>query len=144
MDDGREFSPKAFNTLDKAGLAKSLADAPGSAAPVALPPPRFSGAGVYALYCNGAFKAYSLPAEKDRGRREYPIYIGKASPHGTRKGVAEGETGHASLCDRLNQHANSVRTAEGLDTGDFSCRLATSPSACRSSATFGYRWPRRR
>ncbi|MDR1081628.1 MAG: Eco29kI family restriction endonuclease [Deltaproteobacteria bacterium] len=122
MDDGRDFSPKSFNPLDKASLAKSLADALGSVAPVTLPPPRFSGAGVYALYYNGAFRAYSLLVEKDRGRCEYPIYIGKAAPPGTRKGVAEAEDNKA-LFSRLSQHASSVRNAEGLDVRDFSCRL---------------------
>ncbi|MDR1040932.1 MAG: Eco29kI family restriction endonuclease [Deltaproteobacteria bacterium] len=124
MDDGNVGTPRPFNPLDKASLAKSLANALMLAEPLPMPPERTPGAGVYAIFYNGGFAAYTLLAERDGGRSLYPIYVGKADPPGSRKGLTleEGESSYA-LFQRLRQHAKSIGEALNLELSDFSCRL---------------------
>ena len=90
-----------------------------------LPPAnRFSGAGIYAIYYVGAFPAYAPIATNNQSECIQPIYVGKASPKGGRKGVAvELSTSGQPLFQRLGQHAESIRSAStSLRLDDFRCR----------------------
>ena len=95
--------------------------------PVApMPPPSFTGSGVYALYCT-AVKGPYAKFGKEINRLEYkvPIYVGKAVPPGWRQsrqldGSADKST---SLCSRLSQHARSLEQGKGLSLSDFACRV---------------------
>jgi hypothetical protein len=84
----------------------------------------FVGAGVYAVYYSGKLKAYDRISLKNaKGRREIPIYVGKAIPAGGRKGIFDLEVQAGTvLFDRLAQHAESIRQTKDLDSLDFSCR----------------------
>jgi hypothetical protein len=113
-----------FNPLDKRNLGISVADALLAKALGPLPPEPFVGAGVYAIYYTGNFPAYQrISLKSGKGRREIPIYVGKAIPAGGRKGVFDLEIQPGTvLYGRLAQHAESVRQAKNLDIADFSCR----------------------
>ena len=95
--------------------------------PVApMPPPSFTGSGVYALYCT-AVKGPYAKFGKEINRLEYkvPIYVGKAVPPGWRQsrqldGTADKST---SLCSRLIQHSRSIEQGKGLKLSDFACRF---------------------
>ena len=90
----------------------------------ALPPSaRFNGAGVYVIYYRGSFPEYAPIAKRNQDTCDAPIYIGKAVPRGGRTGV-HVDTGaqSQSLYGRLNEHAESIRTAINLDLADFRCR----------------------
>lgn len=79
--------------------------------------PKFSGAGVYALYLTqveGTLYSPILPSM-------YPIYIGKAVPRGLRQG--RGNTAGTPLKSRLAKHLNSIRQAENLSESNFVCRF---------------------
>ena len=113
-----------YNPLDKGNLAANVADTLLQREPVALPPPRVRGAGIYAIYYTGKFKPYKVIAEANRqddGSR--PVYVGKAVPAGARKGSLRPRniSGHA-LANRLKQHAVSIDQANNLNLSDFSCR----------------------
>lgn len=115
-----------YNPLDKSNLGKSVAEALIGRRPVALDAlPRFTGAGIYALYYTGRFPAYSALATRNIGGRfDAPIYVGKAIPKGGRKGVLSGPaSSERSLHSRLGEHAESVRAAGNLDIADFHCRF---------------------
>lgn len=110
-----------YNPLDKRNIGESIVAAL-LARPVSqLPPSRFAGAGVYALYYAGNHAAYKPLAGKD-----WPIYVGKAEPSGRRRGglgLIPQQT--EALWLRLKEHAETIReTAEGggLRLQDFSCR----------------------
>lgn len=47
-----------------------------------LPPPRFIGCGVYALYYLGDFEPYITLSRLNREAYTRPIYVGKAVPRG--------------------------------------------------------------
>jgi hypothetical protein len=77
----------------------------------------FYGAGVYALYYNGPFDAYSLLSGT-----EQPIYVGKADPKdvAAKDAVSQG----TSLFDRLNEHRKNIAKATStLREEDFDCRF---------------------
>jgi hypothetical protein len=85
--------------------------------------PRFTGAGIYAIYYSGPFSAYTTLSELNRVRSVAPIYVGKAVPKGGRKGMdITASTETRALADRIRQHAVSVRSAENIDIGDFTVR----------------------
>lgn len=48
----------------------------------------FLGAGIYALYYLGSFPAYSRLAESNLQRCAEPIYVGKAEPSGSCRGIS--------------------------------------------------------
>jgi hypothetical protein len=116
--------------LAKENLGKSVADALLERDLGPLPPPeKFIAAGIYAIYYNGSFKAYAPLIEKNRaaskrGVSETPIYIGKAVPAGARKGgFGLGASAGLVLCNRLVDHADSIRQAKStLDLRHFRCR----------------------
>lgn len=76
----------------------------------------FYGAGIYALYYDGPFKAY-----KAISKTETPIYVGMALQGAYGK---DGPTTQGTpLAARLNEHRKNIaRAAETLDLGDFSYR----------------------
>ncbi|WP_411266747.1 Eco29kI family restriction endonuclease [Enemella evansiae] len=85
--------------------------------------PRFSGAGVYAIYYRGSFRAYEGLALANRDNYTEPIYVGKAVPKGGRRGLdVAAPTATRALADRIRQHGNSVRAATNLDIADFAVR----------------------
>jgi hypothetical protein len=118
-----------FNPLDKRNLGESVAGALLKQALGPLPASkRFLGAGIYAIYYTGNFKAYRNVAEQNRnGRFEQPIYVGKAVPPGARKGGFGLNTAPGpALFKRLNEHASSIASAENLKIADFFCRYLVS------------------
>ena len=113
-----------FNPLDKGNLARSVINAMmrRSATPLKDLQP-FDGAGIYAIYYTGDFKAYEALSEANSGNAlMVPIYVGKAVPSGGRKGgMIEAEHGQA-LFKRLSEHRRSIEAANNLDVEDFFCR----------------------
>jgi hypothetical protein len=79
-----------------------------------MPPDRFNGSGLYALYYRGPFPLYAPVSGTDA-----PVYAGKASERSTRIGAvgAEGR----KLWNRINKHSQSIRQTENLRLED-SCR----------------------
>ncbi len=78
----------------------------------------FEGAGIYALYYNGDFPAYSPISGK-----ETPIYVGKAIPKGARKGRAgPGAAPGNVLYQRLKEHTRSIAQVSNLRLEHFLCR----------------------
>lgn len=114
-----------FNPLDKKNLGASVAEAMLARPVVPLAEvPAFEGAGIYAIYYTGAVAIYKRLAEQNRdGRFGAPIYVGKAVPSGARKGgpLAAATTTRA-LCNRLREHADSIREVPSLRIEDFYCR----------------------
>lgn len=84
-----------------------------------LPPAEIKyGCGVYAIYYNGKFKAYS-----EISNSIFPIYIGKAVPPGGRKGGGRLETIKGPhVIKRLKEHAKSIGCSKNLSVEDFECR----------------------
>lgn len=117
-------APQPFNPLDKKNLGESVAEAMIEGPIHRLPPERFVGAGIYAIYYVGDFEPYRELSDRNReGRFERPIYVGKAVPPGARKGgFGLGEEPGEVLSNRLKQHYQSVRAAENLNENDFFCR----------------------
>ena len=124
MPEGNILAPTPFNPLDKRNLGESVAAAMLKSEVHSLPPERFKGAGIYAIYYTGDFEAYSALSEMNRdGRFARPIYVGKAVPPGARKGgLGLGADPGAALYKRLSEHFESVKAAENLDETDFFCR----------------------
>ncbi len=108
-----------YNPLDYANLTKSCVEELMRRGPFALPLEKsFTGAGVYALFYNGAFPLYAPVCSPDN---THPIYVGKAVPSGGRKGGTRTTKGRA-LFSRLRQHAASIEATSTLRVADFSCR----------------------
>lgn len=74
------------------------------------------GPGIYALYYRGNLSDY-----KPIANTEWPIYVGKAVPPGTRKGGV-GDTEKPALRNRLRDHVKSIREAKNLDPKEFKFR----------------------
>lgn len=114
-----------FNPLDKKNLGASVAEAMLASKVYPLQElPEFKGAGIYAIYYSGNFKAYYELAKRNRdGNFGAPIYVGKAVPAGARKGggLASGTVGKP-LYNRLLEHTESIRAVKSLDVADFSFR----------------------
>lgn len=116
---------KPFNPLDKRNLAESIAEKILLQPVSSMPPSRFIGAGVYAIYYIGDFPLYQKIAERNRNDLFLqPIYVGKAVPPGARKGgFGLGGNPGMVLFQRLNEHAKSIEEAENLSVEDFYCRF---------------------
>jgi len=113
-----------FNPLDKRRLGESVGRELLLAAHHRLGELQsFGGAGIYAIYYAGDFRAYEPIAKINRDHGlQIPIYIGKAVPKGSRKGGdLEAPAGNV-LYSRLNQHARSIRDAASLNIEDFFAR----------------------
>ena len=114
-----------FNPLDKLNLGESVARALLSRPIGPLPPQsNFEGAGIYAIYYTGNFRAYrAVRAVKDRPKTARPIYVGKAVPKGAMKGgFGLSKSVGKVLLSRIRQHARSVEQTENLKLTDFQCR----------------------
>jgi Eco29kI restriction endonuclease len=114
-----------FNPLDKHNLAESVAGALLRRPVGPLPPTkRVMGAGIYAIYYAGDFKAYRPVTELNRENLfQQPIYVGKAVPSGARKGAFGLDAlKEPALFKRLNEHAKSIEAVENLKLKDFFCR----------------------
>ncbi|GHV58110.1 hypothetical protein FACS189460_5540 [Deltaproteobacteria bacterium] len=117
---------KPYNPLDKQNLGGSVAEALLACSVQTLGElETFDGAGIYAIYYTGGFKAYKPLALKNCGGRfQTPIYVGKAVPPGARKGNfgLDAEPGPA-LYNRLREHAESIDVTANLKLEDFRCRF---------------------
>lgn len=115
-----------FNPLDKVNLGASVAEALVTSTAYPLGDvPSFFGVGIYAIYYCGDFKPYQRIAQQnvDPQQPRMPIYVGKAVPPGSRKGIAVSDPLQSkSLSNRLTEHAESIRLAENIEIEDFVCR----------------------
>jgi hypothetical protein len=79
--------------------------------------PKFTGAGIYALYLTNTENTCYCPTLPSM----YPIYIGKAAPKGSRQGKKSGAG--TQLKGRLAKHLSSIRQVDNLDESNFVCRF---------------------
>jgi len=115
-----------YNPLDKANLGESVANAILSQKYSSLPPERFFGVGIYAIYYFGEDPLYNLISEYNRTSKiGWPLYVGKAIPKGGRKGVFSQEDKSTSLFDRLRKHSKTIAEVNNLDLEDFKCKYLT-------------------
>ncbi len=124
MSKSKRIAP--FNPLDKTNLGESVAEALLQQPVGSMPPTEpFIGAGVYAIYYEGAFALYKEIAEQNRNELyRWPIYVGKAVPAGARKGgYGLGADPGLALFKRLAEHATSIEQATNLRLADFRCRF---------------------
>lgn len=78
--------------------------------------PMFTGVGVYAIYVDsGADTIYNGVLDDD-----YPLYIGKAVPSGSRQG--KSTTSNSQLRNRLLEHKRSMEQGD-LPIEHFKCRF---------------------
>ncbi len=121
-------SDEVYNPLDKTNLGRSVVEAllkskERELAGIKLPFGNFEGAGIYALYYRGDFKAYELLAVQNQESGTVPIYVGKAIPKGGRKGSQLATSAKSNaLSKRLAEHASSIEAAESLKIEDFTYR----------------------
>ena len=113
-----------YNPLDKRHLGEQVAEALLAREIQPLPPEKFIGAGVYAIYYIGEFDAYkTLSAVNKNNQYTCPIYVGKAVPKGARKGgQGDNVDPGTALYDRLSDHTKSIKEAKNLNLSDFRCR----------------------
>lgn len=113
-----------YNPLEKRNLGISVADALLQRPLGPLPPAEpFIAAGIYALYYNGSFSAYRpISLRYCAGKKEIPIYVGKAIPKGGRKGIENLLSVGSVLYNRLAEHAESILAAQNIEVTDFLCR----------------------
>lgn len=78
--------------------------------------PMFSGVGVYAIYVDSSAETIY----KGILDTEYPIYVGKAVPTGSRQG--KSTTSNRQLRNRLLEHKRSIEQG-GLPVEHFKCRF---------------------
>lgn len=89
---------------------------------------RFYGSGVYAIYYNGHYPAYTSIS-----RREHPIYVGKADPANPASTTAM-EQGDR-LSNRLNEHRKNIAKASTtLRLEDFEYRAIVVQTGWQTSA----------
>lgn len=118
---------KPYNPLDKKNLGKSVAESLLMSEPFLLGElDGFSGAGIYVIYYTGGFPPYGRLAAESVPPTDMssPIYVGKATPSGGRKGVIDPEISAKGrkLFGRLNEHKKSIQDSSNLDIKDFWCR----------------------
>lgn len=110
-----------YNPLHRINLARSveitLMQQPAYGLPLAE---RFNGAGLYALYYVGDFAPYHPISSAGC---TVPIYVGKAEPAGSRKGLIDlsARVGPA-LYKRIADHVKSIEWARNLSIEDFRVR----------------------
>jgi len=120
-------NPDPYNPLAKQNLGKSVAEALLIKPMEPLPPTSFEGAGIYAIYYLGDFPHYRELAESCKpSETAIPIYVGKAVPKGSRKGLLglDGKPSRA-LFNRLQEHADTIDSASNIKLADFRCRYLT-------------------
>jgi hypothetical protein len=111
-----------FDPLDTGNIAESIGRALVDSEPQRMDQlAPFRGAGVYAIYYAGSAAPYELLGKANRESLNVPIYVGKASPKGARKGNIDVASGQGTaLYDRLSKdHQRSIEQATNLDVEDF-------------------------
>lgn len=95
---------------------------------------RFYGSGIYAIYYEGGFNAYT-----PLSGTEHPIYTGKSDP---KSPIATDPVGQGEkLSKRLKEHAKNIGKASNLDIKDFRCRYLVVQSGWQIAAeTFLIDW----
>ena len=113
-----------FNPLDVANLGLSITTAMLATEPTPIDEVGvFAGAGIYAIYYRGDQPEYKLLSEQNLDCIESPVYVGKAVPSGSRKGVAVAKSVTTrTLSARLREHKRNIVAAENLNSEDFWCR----------------------
>lgn len=111
--------PEPFNPLSESILARTIRRELEAQPLCGLMPPRFMGAGLYALYYLGNHPLY-------RGINDAalncPVYVGRALAGSSRMGKRmEGRTTE-KLWKRIEQHAKSIDAAENIMLSDFRLR----------------------
>lgn len=89
---------------------------------------KFYGSGVYAIYYNGDFHAYTAISKK-----EHPIYVGKADPvsQSSKTAIEQGD----KLSGRLNEHRKNISKATStLCLEHFEYRALVVQTGWQSSA----------
>ncbi len=120
----KPLGDEVFNPFDKTHLVESVSDHLLMRPIVQLPPNKFVGAGIYAIYYAGGLSLHRKVAETvSDDEKAIPIYVGKAVPAGSRKGgyALGGDPGEV-LFRRLCKHAASIGSANNLKLADFRCR----------------------
>jgi hypothetical protein len=119
MEDASPYNPLSKRNLAASIVAKLLRQDAES-----LPCPGFPGAGLYVLYYKGSFPAYRRISEPNqKGKFNQPIYVGRATPKGGRKGLEGFDVPHGqALTRRLKEHSDSIKAVENLELEDFRCR----------------------
>lgn len=125
--------PEAFDPLSYENLGASISRALDDQPVLPLGDlPRFSGAGVYALYYSGPHQAYEpIAASNLADPGSWAIYIGKADAESARKGDPDQahNVGGPRLWNRIKDHRKSIDQAINLETGDFFVRyLVVAPT----------------
>ena len=130
MDNVKSFTPfkredHVYHNEAFAELCKDAIRAFNGTPVCELPPPRFAGSGVYALYCTARKGIYERYGNKvNRMGYNVPIYVGKAVP----KGDADGEAmsfDMLSCQEQLEFWHKKIKAAVGLSVGDFRCRVSS-------------------
>jgi Eco29kI restriction endonuclease len=118
---------EVYNPLEKYNLGRSVVDALLELPPINLNDlSPFDGAGIYALYYQGAFEPYRLLTGAVESRELAPIYVGKAVPSGSRRGASLTTTAVGrSLYSRIREHRDSIAAVRNLEVADFSVRYLT-------------------
>lgn len=113
-----------FNPLDISSLAHSIVTRMEEREPTPLSKiSRFVGAGLYAIYYTGQHAAYALLADRNSDDRfEEPIYVGKAVPAGSRRGLEAPSQTTRVLFRRLGEHVTSIGAVANLNIEDFWAR----------------------
>jgi hypothetical protein len=78
-----------------------------------LPPSRFPGCGVYALYYRGDLELYAPLTRLNKDTYARPIYVGKAVPPGRRTGRTT-DSEMTKLHSRLREHMRSIQQGADL------------------------------
>ncbi|MGL4460855.1 MAG: Eco29kI family restriction endonuclease [Planctomycetia bacterium] len=112
-----------FNPLDKKNLGVSVVDALLHKDVIPLESlEKFTGVGIYAIYYVGDFPSYKPVSDGNvNGKFDLPIYVGKAVPEGSRRGLDDDKrSGYGSeLYGRLKNHVKSIAHAGNLNQDDF-------------------------
>ena len=112
------YNPLATDSIAES-LVRKIHDTPCGPLPPTTP---FVGAGVYIIYYRGPFSAYEAVASANAEGCVKPIYVGKAVPKGGRIGATANNDTGPELYGRLNEHAESIKSATNLELSDFTCR----------------------
>ncbi|XCN72520.1 MAG: Eco29kI family restriction endonuclease [Candidatus Electrothrix aestuarii] len=88
-------------------------------------PERFSGTGVYAIYCTARSGIYKEFHEINRISYVVPIYIGKAVPKGWRQArtYSSDRADSYELNNRIREHGRNLEAVDGIEPEDFRCRF---------------------
>lgn len=87
-----------------------------------LPPPRFAGSGVYAIYCTAKTGLYERYGKKvNRMGYNVPIYVGKAVPQGWRQSRTAG-VDSLSFDEQMKFWIGLIKSSIGLEAADFQLR----------------------